>query len=310
MNRFEYIDAHTPGEVCALLERHGPDARLLAGGTDILIRWRQGSWAPKTLINIKSIPQIDGVAYDSQSGLRLGALTRIRALELDPHIRSRYSAMTGAAASFAGIQIRNLATVGGNVCNASPAGDTLPALLVFDGEANVANAEGQRWLSLDGFFVGPGRAALGPGELVTEFRFPPVPENTGSVYIKHSPRQAMDIAAVGVAARVSLDSTTGACKTARIALGAVGPIPLRARTAEAALEGQHPRPPLIAEAARLAAEEARPMSDIRDSAAHRKAMVEVLVERALLRAAQVAERGTPESFESIRALALEGVAVT
>ena len=271
------------------------------------MRWRQGAWRPQYLISIKNIPGLDRVHYSPTGGLRIGTLVPVRTLELHPVIRQRYSAMTAAATSFAGVQIRNLATVGGNVCNASPAGDTIPALLAFGGEVKVVGPSGQRWVPLDEFFVGPGRTVLGADDLAAEFRVPPVAEHTGSLYIKHSPRRAMDIATVGVASVVSVDLRSGAFRTARIALGAVGPTPLRARRAEALLQGQRIDAALIAEAARTAAGECSPIDDIRGPAWHRRQVVEVLTRRTLEHAVEAALRGAPDAFETIRALSVEAL---
>ncbi len=302
------LEAPNLREAIYLLKRHGHEARVVAGATDVLIRWRQGIWQPRHLIAIKNIPGLDRVRYSARGGLRIGALVPIRTLELDPDIRQRYSAMTAAATSFAGVQIRNLATVGGNVCNASPAADTIPSLLAFGGEARIVGPSSQRWLPLDELFAGPGRTVIEDKELVTEFRFPPVTEHTGSLYIKHSPRQAMDIATVGVASVVSVHPRTGTFRNARIAMGAVGPTPLRARKAEAILQGQPISATLIAQAASAAAAEARPIDDIRAPAWHRRELVEVLTRRTLEHAMESALRGAPEPFETIRHLSVEAVA--
>lgn len=308
INRFTYLEARTLRQAIDLLRRHGSGARIVAGATDLLIRWRQGVWQPEYLIDIKNVAGLDRVRYSPRGGLRIGALVPIRTLELHPDIRQRYSAMTAAATSFAGVQIRNLATVGGNVCNASPAGDTLPSLLAFGGEARIVGPAGQRWLPLDEFFLGPGRTALAADELVAELRFPPVSEHTGSLYIKHSPRRAMDISTVGVASFVSTQPRSGTFRTVRIGMGSVGPTPMRARRAEALLQGQPIDAALIAEAARTAADEARPIDDIRGPAWHRRAVVEVLVRRTLEHALEAALRGAPDSFETIRDLSVEAVA--
>ena len=244
----------------------------MAGATDLLIRWRQGFWEPSHLVSIKRIPGLDRVSYGRRTGLRLGALATVRTLETHPIIRSHYPALTAAACTFAGVQIRNLATVGGNVCNASPAGDTLPSLLAFEAQCRIAGPQGERWMPLDQFFIGPGRSALEPGEVLTEFRIPPPPPKCGSLYIKDSPRSAMDISAVGVASVVSLDNGGQTCREAKIALGSVAATPIRAKAAEDILRGRRLDQEIIAEASRVAAEESRPIDDIRASAGHRRAI--------------------------------------
>jgi carbon-monoxide dehydrogenase medium subunit len=306
MARFEYLEPHTLRQAIAMLQRHGGQARTVAGCTDFLVRWRLGQWRPQYVVNLQHIPGLDRVSYTARSGLRLGALVRVQTLESHPIIRQRYPALSAAASTFAGVQVRNLATVGGNICNASPAGDTLPALLVFDAQCRIAGPHGERWLPLDQFFIGPGRTVLQPGEILVELRLPPPLPNTGSLYVKHSPRSAMDIVTVGVASVISLQAGDGVCRDAKIALGAVAPTPIRAHTAEGLLHGQAVTSELV-EAASLEAQNlARPIDDVRGSAAYRKAVVAVLVQRALERALEMA-RGVPMPFELQRNLAVQRV---
>ena len=148
MARFEYLEARTLRQAISLLERHGDEARLVAGSTDFLVRWRQGVWQPKYVVNVGNIASLGRISYSHRSGLRLGALARVGDLVDHPQVRGNYPALSAAAASFAGVQVRNLATVGGNVCNASPAGDTLPALLAFDAQCKISGPDGDRSLSL------------------------------------------------------------------------------------------------------------------------------------------------------------------
>ena len=159
MNRFEYREARTVHEAVEML-RQEEGARIVAGATDFLIRWRQGVWKPRYVLNIKRIPGLDEVNYSSETGLSLGTLVTIRTLERHPLIQEHYPALAQAAAAFAGVQICNLATVGGNVCNASPAGDTLPALLAYGAECRLAGPEGERLVPLEQFCLGPGHTAL------------------------------------------------------------------------------------------------------------------------------------------------------
>jgi carbon-monoxide dehydrogenase medium subunit len=217
---------------------------------------------------------LDQVEYAPTTGLSLGALVSIRTLELHPLIRQHYPALSQAASTFAGVQIRHLATVGGNVCNASPSGDTLPALLAYGAECRLVSPEGERLVPLEGLFTGPGRTALRPTELLVELRLPPPAPRTGALYIKHSPRSAMDISTVGVASLITLASPNGICQEIRISLGAVAPTVIRARSAEALLRGQRLDEGLIQETARAAGEEARPIDDIRGTARHRRAILQ------------------------------------
>ena len=306
MARFDYLEPRNLRQAVALVERHGEDARIVAGSTDFLVRSRQGAWRPKYVINIGNIPSMSRVSFSARNGLRLGALVTVRTLETHPVVRQRYPALS-AAAAFAGVQIRNLATVGGNACNASPAGDTLPALLAFDAQCRIAGPEGERWVSLENFFTGPGSTVLRRGEILAELRLPTPPRGTGSLFIKHSPRGAMDIATVGVASVVSLQERGRVCRDVKIALGAVAPTPIRAHSAEEILRRQTVTPELLAAAAREAQRCATPIDDVRGSAAHRSDLVGVLVERTLSHAVEMARTG-PVSFEQHRRLAV-GTAV-
>ncbi len=305
MNRFEYLQARTLPEAIALL---GQDegTRIVAGATDFLVRWRQGLWKPRVVLSIQHIPGLDGVDYTPTTGLSLGSLVTIRTLELHPLIQQHYPALSQAATTFAGVQIRNLATVGGNICNASPSGDTLPALVAYGAECLLVGPEGERLVPLESFFMGPGRTALRPAELLVELHLPPPPPHTGALYIKHSPRSAMDISTVGVASMLTLEGQNGICREVRISLGAVAPTVMRARSAEALLRGQRLEAGLIQEAARAASEDARPIDDIRGTARHRRAIVEALTGRTLRSAMQMAQ-GASFPFPIQRALAAEAM---
>ena len=303
MLRFDYLEARNVRQAIALLQKHGEDARLVAGSTDFLVRWRQGFWRPACVVNLKGISSIGRITYSTQNGLRLGALATIQAIESHPQVRRHFPALATGATSFAGVQVRNLATIGGNACNASPAGDTLPALLAFDAECSIAGPDGNRRLPLSEFFRGPGRTALEPAEILTELRLPAPPPRTGSLYIKHSPRGAMDIATVGVASVISLEADGETCREARIALGAVGPTPFRAHTAESILKGQIISADLLEEAALAAQQAATPIDDVRAAAEYRKAMVAALTRRTLQYALRMA--GRRMSFAEQRRLAVQ-----
>jgi carbon-monoxide dehydrogenase medium subunit len=304
MARFDYLEPHTLKQAISLLQRHGDQARIVAGSTDFLVRWRQGSWRPQYVVNIQHIPGLNRISYSPRNGLRLGALVTVQTLETHPVVREKYPALATGATSFAGVQVRNLATVGGNICNASPAGDTLPALLAFDAQCRIVGPDGERWVSLDQFFVGPGRTALQPGEILTELQLPPPLPNSGSLYIKHSPRGAMDIAAIGVASAVSLEDGGRVCRDVKIALGAVAPTPIRAYSAEDMLRGQTITPGLIEAAAQEAQNRATPIDDVRATAMYRQTIVGVLAQRTLERAVDMA-RAVPLPFEMQRRLAIQ-----
>ena len=303
MKRFEYLEAHTLRQAIGMLQRHGQQARIVAGSTDFLVRWRAGFWHPEYVVNIQHIPGMSRVTFSRRNGLRFGALVTIQTLEQHPAIRQHYPALAAAAASFAGVQVRNLATVGGNICNASPSGDMLPALLAFGAECRVSGPDGHRQVPLDQLFTGPGRTVLAQDEVLTEIALPPPARNTGSLYIKHSPRGAMDIATVGVASALTVDRA-GVCTSARIALGAVAPTPLRARAAEEMLQGQILDADMLQAAADQAMSQATPIDDVRGTADYRRQMVGVLTRRTLERAAADAT-GRPVPYEEHRRLAIQ-----
>ena len=304
MKRFEYLEARTVRQAISMLQRHGENARIVAGSTDFLVRWRAGVWNPDHVINIQRMAGLSRITYSGRNGLRIGALVTIRAIEQHAAVRRYYPALAVAAASFAGVQVRNLATVGGNICNASPSGDMIPGLLVFGSECKIVGADGERVVALDKFFTGPGQTVLQHGELLTEIRVPVPARNTGSHYIKHSPRGAMDIATVGVASLVSLDGRNGPCAEARIALGAVAPTPIRAYSAEDSLRGQALTQDLLIATANLARDGVRPIDDIRGSAEHRKEIAGVLTRRTLEQAFNAATSG-PLTFNEQRRLTVQ-----
>ncbi len=303
MRRFEYLEPRTLRQAIRLLQEHGSLARIVAGSTDFLVRWRAGFWHPDYVVNIQHIPGLSRVTYSRRNGLRLGALVTIQTLEQHPVIRQRYPALAAAAASFAGVQVRNLATIGGNICNASPSGDTLPALLVYGAQCRLSGPDGHRQVPLDQLFAGPGQTVLSHDEVLTEITLPSPSANTGSLYIKHSPRGAMDIATVGVASAVTVDRA-GVCTDARIALGAVAPTPLLARAAEESLLGRQLDEERLQAAAELAISEASPIDDVRGTASYRRQMVGVLTRRTLEHSAAAAA-GTPMPYEDSRRLAIQ-----
>lgn len=287
MQRFEYMAPASLAETIALLDRHGDAARVIAGGTDLLTALKERWERPAYVIGIGAIPGLADIFYDEGVGLRIGAAATVRAVEMSPVVRAKYPALAYAASTLASIQIRNLATVAGNICRASPSADTPPALLVLDASVVLAGPGGARVVPLAEFFTGPGRTVRQPNELLTEIRLPPPQAHSGAAYIKHSPRRAMDLAVVGVA--VALTLADGRCCGVRIALGAVAATPRRARGAEAVLEGLEPTAAHLEAAALAAASECSPISDVRGSADYRRAMVRVQTRRALEQALAAAQ---------------------
>lgn len=295
MLRFAYETARSLDEAVALLTRMGPDTRLLAGGTDLLPQIKEHVIEPRNVLALGRIPEMETLEQTPEGGLRIGALVRMRTLERSPLVMGRYEALAQGAKLVGSIQIRNLATVGGNICNAAPSADAVPPMIAFGAEAVIAGPDGRRTLPLEKVFLGPRRTALEPGELLVEVRLPAPPPNTGSHYLRHTPRMEMDIAVAGSGAVVTLDGDR--ITEARICLASVAPTPVRAPSAEAVLRGAPATDETVARAAAAAAADCTPISDVRGSADYRRHLVTVLTERAL-RAAIAQARGETETTDN------------
>lgn len=279
--RCEFFQPTSLKKTLNLLAEHGSRAKLIAGGTDILVGIKEEKTeVPECLISIGNIPGLDGLKCRAGKGLTIGALTTVRQLETSPQVKEVYPALACAAKTIGSKQIRNLATVAGNICNASPAADLIPALLVGEASVKAVGNQGERTIKLEEFFLGPSQSVLRPDELVTEISLPPPPKGAKSVYMKHSVRRAMDIALVGVAVLARLDSKKRVVEEYRLALGAVGPTPIRARAIEAIIVGKPADENNILKVAQAASDLAQPIDDIRSSAEYRKEIVKVLVKRA------------------------------
>lgn len=293
--RFNYLAPKTLKEASALLAEHGDRARLMAGGTDLLIRLGQRAMSPDFIIGLRGLPGLDGISFSIENGLVIGALARLADVADHPEVLKRYPALSISASSTATVQVRNMGTVVGNICNAAPSADNATPLLVYDAMVHIIHPGGERKLALNEFFRGPGLTALEQGEIVKEIVLPVPGPLTGSDYQKLSERSKVDIAAVGVASFLSLDEA-GVVDSVKIALGAVAPTPLRARRAEDAVKGQKPTDELFAKAAEIAAEESSPITDLRAGAEYRRKMVGVLTKRALTKSFEIASR-KPEGCE-------------
>ncbi|MGH8785685.1 MAG: FAD binding domain-containing protein [Cupriavidus necator] len=286
MRFFEYSEPATLDEAVALLRTCSGQASLVAGGTDLMVQMKEHIRQPDRVINIKKIPGMDDFSYDERTGLTLGALVTTRAVETSPVTQEHYASLCRAATDFASIQVRNRATVAGNVCRASPSADTLPPLMADDAILQIYGPAGRRSVAVADFCTGPGKTALGADEIVTHITIPPPPPCTGKVYIKHGRRAQMELATVGVAVSLTLDG--GTCREVGIVLAAVAPTPLRAKAAQALLRNKPITTALIAAAAQAASDEARPIDDVRGSAEYRRQMVKVLTRRAIEQAIEEA----------------------
>jgi len=280
--KFEYLTPRTLDEAIFMLSRHRGEARVIAGGTDLLHKMKRREETPRYLVGLKNIPRLDYIDYDESQGLRFGPLVTIHAIETSSFIRHKFPILSQAASSMASAQIRNLGTVVGNISSAVPSADMAPGLMVLGGKLKIANIKGERLIHVEDFFAGPSVSVLAPDELVVEVQVPNPPPNSGMVYIKHTIRAAMELAIVGVATMVAFQN--GVCSEIKIALGAVAPTPIRANRAETVLKGRPFSTKLVKEASQTASDEARPISDIRASAEYRKEMIRILSERALNKA--------------------------
>jgi len=279
--RFEYLAAQTVAEACSLLSQYGKAAKVIAGGTDLLVKMKERELTPKYVVSLKGITDLDYIDYDKVKGLRIGALTSNDSIAGSVIIQKRFGLLSEAAAKIGTPQIRNMGTIGGNLCNAAPSADTAPPLIALGARVKLVSPKGERTVPLEEFFTGPGETVLQIDELLTEIQVPkPMPGARG-VYLKLFPRGAVDIAAVGVAVLLILGED-GACSDAKIVLGAVAPTPIRVKKAEAIVKGKQYKNEVIEKAAETAAKEARPISDVRCSADYRREMVEVLTRRALV----------------------------
>ncbi len=278
MNKPDYLAPTSLEEALETVGQQTEGVQIIAGGTDLVPRMRSRVIEPKLLVDLRLL-NLDGIEKTAY-GIRIGAsATHTDILESDL-LAEHCPALCEAAADIAGPPIRNRGTVGGNLVNASPAADLAPPLLVYDAVVILAKAGSKREIPLVDFFTGPGQTVLAADELLTEIRIPAVPPNTTSKFIKLGKRKAMAVAVVSAAARLTIDQA-GKISQARIALGSVAPTPIRARKAEASLEGQSPSSDLFTEAGQIARSESSPISDIRASGSYRKKMVAVLTRRAL-----------------------------
>jgi carbon-monoxide dehydrogenase medium subunit len=292
--RFQYFAPDTVDEAVALLASPGGPVRALAGGTDLLPRLESRLVRAGTLVDLRRIAELRAIRHDPAAGLTIGATVRLAELLEVPEVLHSYPAMAEAAAQIATVQIRNMGTIAGNVCNGSPCADSVPVLIARGARLALQSPRGERFLAIGDFFKGPGVTALGPDELLVRIHVPPPPPGTGFAFAKLPARTHVDVSAVNVGVMVA--GKGGACGEARIVLGAVGPVPLRAHQAEARLAGATLGAKLLDEVGQLAASETQPIDDVRASAAYRRAMAAVLVRRALVVAARRAGLGPDDTL--------------
>jgi len=291
MRPFEYYEPSTLPEVVTLLERFNGRACILAGGTDLLVEIKERIRLPDHVINIKKVPGLDHLTYDPDGGLKIGSLATLRDVERSSVVIEKYAGLYHATRELGSIQVRNRATVAGNICRASPSADTLPPLIADNATIDLFGPDGERSISLENFFTGPGKTVLSNGEILTQITVPSPPPKTGKVYLKLGRRAAMELATVGVAVTLTLDQNK--CRSVRIVLAAVAPTPIRATEAEEILAGEFISEETMEKAAQSARDQCRPISDVRGSADYRREMVRVLTRRALRITMAAANEGRP-----------------
>ena len=276
---FDYVRPATPQQVARLLRASDGQARLFMGGTDVFVRMRDGFIAPKVLIDLKHLPGMREVKFTKRNGLVVGAAVDMNSLARHPAVVEHYPVLVDALHSVASYQLRTRATMGGNLCNASPAADTAPAALVLEANLIVQGRRGEYPIPITEFFLGPGKTAIKPGEFLLRIEIPPAPKGAVGRYLKLGRNTLGDLAIVGVAVLGYPDNKAKSGYRFRIALASVAPVPIRVPEAEAILAASPITPDVIEAAAKAAMEAAKPIDDVRSSAVYRKAMVKNLTKR-------------------------------
>jgi aerobic carbon-monoxide dehydrogenase medium subunit len=288
LHEFQYESPSTLDAAIKLLSTFGQKARPICGGTDIIIQMRAGMRRPECIVDVKQIPELTQLKFDPKTGLRLGAAVSCVDFYENPAMQKHYPGLTEAAHLIGSVQIQNRASIGGNLCNGSPAADTTPALIALGAVARIAGPKGTREVAVEKFVTAPGRTVLEPGELLVELLIAPPKPHSSDAYLRMIPRNEMDIAIVGVGASVRLDGDR--CTAARIALAAVGPTPIFAAKASESLVGRKLDDAAIERAAMLAIEAASPIDDMRGTGEYRRHVTGVLTRRTLKIAAERAHK--------------------
>ena len=281
MQDFDYVRVHEIQDAISILSREHGGACILVGGTDLLVQLRERQRTAKLLVDIKSIPEVNQLAFDPSVGLTLGSAVSCLRISNDPIVSQMYPGLVDAVSLIGGVQIQGRASVGGNLCNASPAADSIPALIVHRAVSIIVGPDGDREVAVENFCTAPGKNILKPGELLVSLRLPPPPPRFGAHYLRFTPRNEMDIAVVGAGASVVLNEDMQTIQSARIALAAVAPKPLLIKAAGDYLIGRQISPENIHKAADLAQEAAHPIQDMRGTVEQRSHLAGVLVGRAI-----------------------------
>jgi CO/xanthine dehydrogenase FAD-binding subunit len=289
LHAFDYATPQSVADAVVLLNEHGENARVLAGGTDLIVQLRENRRRAEVVVDIKGITEANELSYDVSTGLTIGSAVPCYRVYGDAAIAAAYPGLMDATSLVGGTGIQGRASLGGNLCNGSPAGDTIPPMIVLGGVARIAGPDGTREVAVEDFCTAPGRTVLAKGEFLISLHFPTPEAHSGAYYLRFIPRNEMDIAVVGVGTSVVLSDDHSRFVSARIALAAVAPTPLFVREAGDALAGQAVSDESIQKASEIAQAAARPISDMRGTAEYRTHLTGVLTRRVLNGAVQRAK---------------------
>jgi carbon-monoxide dehydrogenase medium subunit len=281
LEAFDFASPQSLDEALSLLASKGDNARLIAGGTDVLVQMRAGRRTAEVVVDVKNIPELTELSYDPQNGLTLGAAVPCYEIYQNAAVAAAYPGLIDCATLIGGIQIQGRASIGGNLCNAAPSGDSIPAVIALSGVCNVAGPNGTRQIASEDFCTAPGQNALQPGEMLVSVSFPAPAANSGANYLRFIPRNEMDIAVAGVGSHVVLDDSGQNFVSARIALASVAPTPVFARDAGDSLAGKPVSAEAIQEASEKAMADAVPINDMRGTIRQRTHLIGVLTRRTL-----------------------------
>ena len=291
MEAFDFVSAKSIDEAVSILNEHGDRARIIAGGTDILVMMRAGRRLADVVVDVKEIPELNQMTMNAEGGLILGAAVPCYRIYQDQAVASAYPGLIDSATLIGGIQIQGRATIGGNLCNASPSGDSIPAVIALGGVCHIAGPNGTRQLAAEEFCIAPGQNALQQGEMLVAVEFPAPAANSGANYQRFIPRNEMDIAVAGVGSSVVLDASGQNFVSGRVSLASVAPTPVFSQAAGDSLAGKPVNDESIRAASELAMADAKPINDMRGTIRQRIHLIGVLTRRTLNNAVERARGG-------------------
>ena len=291
MEAFDFVSPSSIDEVVSILNEHGDRARMIAGGTDIIVMMRAGRRLADVVVDVKGIPELNQMDYTAGGGLTLGAAVPCYRIYQDEAISAAYPGLIDSAGLIGGIQIQGRASIGGNLCNAAPSGDSIPAVIALGGVCNIAGPSGTRHMPAEEFCTAPGQNALQQGEMLVAIEFPAPAANSGANYQRFIPRNEMDIAVAGVGSSVVLDASGQNFVSGRVSLASVAPTPVFSQAAGDSLAGKPVSDESIREASELAMADARPITDMRGTIRQRIHLIGVLTRRTLNIAVERARGG-------------------